>query len=237
MSKKIFSLLLVVVLLLGCLTGCGLINKIKSWFNKEPAAATYKKAEYNTTTAVMPSNWNELTYADGNDTQIMSYIGSSFFSYDYKFENDQKFLEDGSINKAGVVDGAFTTNYDAATAIKDVTSTVDAKWGYTADQKAEGGYAWQITLRTDLKWDDGTPINAHDFVYSMQAQLDPDFMNFRANTYYDTLKIKNSRDYFFQKAPIYAPVVPPYGSDETPDYSFDITSNEVYISMESTDFV
>ncbi len=160
--------------------------------------AVFKQAEYNTTTVTMPSNWNELTYADNNDTQIMSYIGSSFFDYDYKFENDQKYNADGSINKDGIVAGAYTTNYSAATKLEDVTATVDAKWGYTEAQKAEGGYAWKITLRNDLKWDDGTPITAADFVYSMQAQLDPAFMNFRANLYYDTLMIKNSKAYFFQ---------------------------------------
>ena len=160
--------------------------------------AVFKKAEYNTTTSVMPSNWNELTYADNNDTQIMSYIGSSFFDYDYKFEGDVKYNADGSINKAGIVQGAYTTNYSAATKLEDVTSIVDAKWGYTDAQKAEGGYAWKITLRDDLKWDDGTPIVAADFVYSMQAQLDPAFMNFRGNTYYDTLMLKGSRAYFFK---------------------------------------
>ncbi|MBQ3154352.1 MAG: hypothetical protein IJB88_03885, partial [Clostridia bacterium] len=146
----------------------------------------------------MPSNWNELTYADNNDTQIMSYIGSSFFDYDYKFVDDVKYNADGSINKEGIVDGAYTTNYSAATKLEDVTATVDAKWGYTDDQKAEGGYAWKITLRDDLKWDDGAAITAEDFVYSMKELLDPAFMNFRANTYYDTLKIKNSKAYFFQ---------------------------------------
>jgi len=160
--------------------------------------AEYKQAEYNTTTSVMPSNWNEFTYADNNDTQIMSYIGSSFFDYDYKFENDQKFNADGSINKDGIVPGAYTTNYSAATKLEDVTATVDAKWGYTDAQKAEGGYAWKITLRDDLKWDDGTAITAADFEYSMKELLDPAFMNFRANTYYDTLMIKNSKPYFFQ---------------------------------------
>ena len=160
--------------------------------------ATFKQAEYNTTTATMPSNWNEMTYADNNDTQILSYIGSSFFDYDYKFEDNKKFNEDGSINKAGIVEGAYTTNYSAATKLEDVTSTVADKWGYTDAQKAEGGYAWKITLRDDLKWDDGTPIKAADFIYSMQQQLDPAFMNFRANTYYDTLKIKGSKAYFFQ---------------------------------------
>ncbi len=164
----------------------------------EIVPATFKQAEYNTTTAVMPSNWNEFTYADNNDTQIMSYIGSSFFDYDYKFEDDKKFNEDGSINKDGIVPGAYTTNYSAATLLEDVTASVDAKWGYTDEQKAEGGYAWKITLRDDLKWDDGTPITAADFVYSMKELLDPAFMNFRANTYYDTLMIKNSKVYFFQ---------------------------------------
>ena len=188
---KVLSFALVAMMLVGAFVACGP--------EEEPVVpATFKQAEYNTTTTTMPSNWNEFTYADNNDTQIMSYIGSSFFTYDYKFENDQKYNADGSINKAGIVAGAYTTNYDAATKLEDVTATVDAKWGYTAAQKKEGGYAWKITLRDDLKWDDGTAIKAADFVWSMKQLLDPAFMNFRANTYYDTLMIKNSKAYFFQ---------------------------------------
>ena len=182
----VLCLVMVATMFVGCVKDKGVVD------------ADLKQAEYNTTTSVMPSNWNEFTYADNNDTQIMSYIGSSFFEYDYKFENDEKFNKDGTINKAGIVPGAYTTNYSAATKLEDITATVDAKWGYTDDQKAEGGYAWKITLRDDLKWDDGTAITAADFVYSMQQLLDPAFMNFRANTYYDTLMIKNSKAYFFQ---------------------------------------
>ena len=104
---------------------------------------------YRTVTATMPSNWNELTYQDNNDTQILSYIGSSFFEYDYEFDEAKggKFNEDGSINADAIVPGSFTTNYAAATKLEDVTSTVDAKWGYTDEQKEAGGYAWKITLR------------------------------------------------------------------------------------------
>ena len=188
MSKTLKSLLSVVLCLMLC----------ASMFTASAEQVAPKQAEYNTTTSVMPSNWNEFTYADNNDTQIMSYIGSSFFDYDYKFEDDKKFNEDGSINKDGIVPGAYTTNYSAATKLEDVTASVDAKWGYTDEQKAEGGYAWKITLRNDLMWDDGTPITAADFEYSMKERLDPAFMNFRANTYYDTLMIKNSKAYFFQ---------------------------------------
>ena len=212
--KKVFAIALVATMMVGAAAGCG--NGGNENPTPTPTTAAqpgvdqpgtdnpqvtpyvYKQAEYNTTTSVMPSNWNEFTYADNNDTQIMSYIGSSFFTYDYKFENDKKFNEDGSINKDGIVPGAYTTNYSAATKLEDVTASVDAKWGYTDAQKAEGGYAWKITFRDDLKWDDGTPITAADFEYSMQQLLDPTFMNFRANTYYDTLMIKNSKGYFFQ---------------------------------------
>jgi len=232
MSKKMkfLALVMCLVMVVSVLVGCKPKNPVVT----PPAQATFKQAEYNTTTTVMPSNWNELTYQDNNDTQIMSYIGSSFFDYDYKFKDDKKFNEDGSINKEGIVPGAYTTNYSAATKLEDVTSSVDAKWGYTAEQKAEGGYAWKITLRDDLKWDDGTAITAEDFVWSMQQTLDPKFMNYRANTYYDTLMIKNAKAYFYSGAPLYTPIVPPYGEGETPDYSFNIEGAEVYLNTTTT---
>ena len=210
-STKILALILVVAMCFTMLASCGLFGKCdhvdaddngkcdKCGENYEDGAEEVDDGtvSYNTTTVTMPSNWNELNYSDNNDTQIMSYIGSSFFTYDYKFDGG-KFKADGTVNLEGIVPGAFITTYSAATKLEDVTSAVDAKWGYTDEQKAEGGYAWKITLRDDLKWDDGTPITAADFEYSMKAQLDPAFMNFRANTYYDTLKVKNSRGYFFQ---------------------------------------
>ncbi len=227
-STKIFALLLVVVMCFTMLASCGLFgkkcdghvdanddgkcDKCEADFDdgKEPGPGpdedekddvtpfVPKQAEYNTYTSTMPSNWNELTYQDNNDTQIMSYLGSSFFDFDYKFEDGKKYNADGSINVDGIVKDAFTVNYSAATKLEDVTSLVGAKWGYTDEQKAEGGYAWKITLRDDLQWDDGTAITAADFVYSMEQQLDPNFMNYRGNTFYDTLRLKNAKNYFFK---------------------------------------
>ncbi len=218
--KSVLSVVLCLVLVAALFAGC----------KEEPVPqVSLKQAQYNTTTSVMPSNWNEFTYADNNDTQIMSYIGSSFFEYDYKFEGDKKFNADGSVNKAGIVPGAYTTNYSAATKLEDVTASVDAKWGYTDDQKAEGGYAWKITLRDDLKWDDGTAITAADFVYSMQQLLDPAFMNFRANTYYDTLMIKNSKAYFFQNTEgTYEPVGSKYASNKAAIAAGEVLYIDVY---------
>lgn len=195
--KKLLALLMVLAMTVACFASCGTKDD-STGDSTGVTPAVIKKGTYHTTTATMPSNWNELTYQDNNDTQILNYITSGFFEYDYKFDDAKggKYNADGSINVDAIVPGGYTTNYLAATDLKDVTATVDAKWGYTDAQKAAGGYAWQITLRKDLKWDDGTAIKADDYVYSMQAQLDPDFLNFRADTYYNTLQVKKAKAYF-----------------------------------------
>ena len=136
----------------------------------DPTTGTHT---YNTYTTVSPSNWNELTYQDNNDTQIMSRISSSFFSYDYVFDKDGK-----------PVSGQFQTKYDAATALKDVTAKYAGDENYAVPATAEKNYAYEITLRNDLKWDDGTAIKAEDFVYSMKEQLNPLFLNYRADSFY-----------------------------------------------------
>lgn len=204
--KKLLALLLAMAMVFACFASCGGNKDSVSTSDSagtsdssgDVTPAVIKKGTYHTTTATMPSNWNELTYQDNNDTKIMNYITSGFFEYDYKFDDAKggKYNADGSINVDAIVPGGYTTNYLAATDLKDVTATVDAKWGYTDAQKAAGGYAWQITLRKDLKWDDGTAIKADDYVYSMQAQLDPDFLNYRADTYYNTLQVKKAKAYF-----------------------------------------
>lgn len=202
--KKLLALLLAMAMVFACFASCGgnkdsgSTSSAGTNDSSDVTPAVIKKGTYHTTTATMPSNWNELTYQDNNDTQILNYITSGFFEYDYKFDDAKggKYNADGSINVDAIVPGGYTTNYLAATDLKDVTATVDAKWGYTDAQKAAGGYAWQITLRKDLKWDDGTAIKADDYVYSMQAQLDPDFLNFRADTYYNTLQVKKAKAYF-----------------------------------------
>jgi oligopeptide transport system substrate-binding protein len=110
-----------------------------------------------------------LTYQDNNDTQIMNYLASSFFASDFEFDA-----------AGNVVSGAFTTKFAAATALVDVSQSVDAKWGIEDDEKER---AWKITLRNDLEWENGDPIKAGDFVYSMKQQLDPAYMNYRESSY------------------------------------------------------
>ncbi len=168
--------------------------------DKCPGHGTAKGTHtYNDYTSTIPSMWNELESTDANNDQIMSWLTSGFFEYDFEFENGKKFNDDGSVNAEGILPGKFVTKYSAVAALEDVTSKYAKDWNLTEDQVKMGGYAWKLTLRDDLKWDDGTPIAAEDFVYSMQQQLDPKFQYKRSDSYYiNAVKIHNARDYVYQ---------------------------------------
>ena len=150
---------------------------------EEPIPEGTGRYTYNTYTTISPSNWSELSYQDNNDTQIMSYIGSSFFSYDFKYDD-----------KGEIIPGEFVMKYDAATKLEDVSAQyVGTEWGVPEGGK---GFAYKITLREDLKWDDGTPIKAEDFVWTMQQQLDPKFQHYRADSFYvGATVIVNAQNY------------------------------------------
>lgn len=174
---RLLAIVLVVVLALSLLTAC-----------KQPDNGGRPEGDYtyNTYLAVSPSNWNELTYQDNNDTNIMSYISVQFFEFNFKFD------EDGAI-----IDGEFTVDYSGATALEDITSEyVGAYEHIGADDK---GLVWKITLRDDLKWDDGTAISAADYVYTMKQQLDPLFKNYRADSFYvGATVLHNAKAYVYQ---------------------------------------
>ena len=104
----------------------------------------YKQGTFRTFTTVVPSTWNILDSIDQNNQQIMSYLSSGFYEYDYEFDEAQggKYNKDGSINLNAIVDGKFEVKYSAATKLEDMTSEVDAKWGYTDAEKEAGAYAW-----------------------------------------------------------------------------------------------
>ena len=139
--------------------------------NYNPLVDDGKSYTYNTYVSLSPSNWNELTYQDNNDTEVMSWIGSSFFTYDFKYDDNGEILP-----------GEFQMKYGAATNLEDISAVVDPKWNVP---EGATGYAYRITLREDLRWENGDRITAHDFVYTMKQQLDPLFQNYRADSFYN----------------------------------------------------
>ena len=193
--KRLLTLLLALVMAIGCFASCKGNNPSSS--SSTPGSSsgtgdtgssgdpTQKTYTYNTYTTVSPSNWNELTYQDKNDTQIMNYLAGSFFSFDFKYDS-----------KGDIIDGEFEVKYDFATALQDVTDVYGEEYGLDPNTP---NHVWKITIRNDGKWDDGTPIKAQDFVYSMKEQLNPLFKNYRADSYYNgSVNLVNAKNYVFQ---------------------------------------
>lgn len=190
-QKKLLMLIamvLVVVLCASVLTACKKDKGNDDENVTKPGtgwedAKMYTMREY---TSQMPSQWCTILSSDNANSTMESYFTSAFYEFNYKFDANGK-----------IVPGAYTVEYSASTKLEDVTKKYAGKYGLAAD--AEKGQAFAMTLRNDLKWDDGTPIKAADFVYSMSQQLSPKYLFATASNYYSgNYVIHNAQNYVKQ---------------------------------------
>lgn len=190
-QKKLLMLIamvLVVVLCASVLTACKKDKGNDDENVTKPGTGwedpkMYTMREY---TAQMPSQWCTILSSDNVNNTMESYFTSAFYEFNYKFDANGK-----------IVPGAYTVEYSAATKLEDVTKKYAGQYGLAAD--AEKGQAFAMTLRNDLKWDDGTPIKAADFVYTMMQQLSPKYLFATASNYYSgNYVIHNAQNYVKQ---------------------------------------
>lgn len=136
-----------------------------------------------------PNTWNPHEWQSSTDRYILDYTTLGYYNF--------------IVNKDH-------TSYEAYPELAaempiDVTKEYAGKNGVPAD--ATEGWVKKIILRKDLCWEDGTPINAEDFIYSYKELLNPKMKNFRASDVYDgTLTIVNAREYFYDGTEGYAKV-------------------------------
>lgn len=190
-QKKLLMLIamvLVVVLCASVLTACKKDKGNDDENVTKPGTGwedpkMYTMREY---TSQMPSQWCTILSSDNVNNEMESYFTSAFYEFNYKFDANGK-----------IVPGAYTVEYSASTKLEDVTKKYAGKYGLAAD--AEKGQAFAMTLRNDLKWDDGTPIKAADFVYTMMQQLSPKYLFATASNYYSgNYVIHNAQNYVKQ---------------------------------------
>lgn len=190
-QKKLLMLIamvLVVVLCASVLTACKKDKGNDDENVTKPGTGwedpkMYTMREY---TSQMPSQWCTILSSDNVNNEMESYFTSAFYEFNYKFDANGK-----------IVPGAYTVEYSASTKLEDVTAKYAGRYGLAAD--AEKGQAFAMTLRNDLTWDDGTPIKAADFVYSMSQQLSPKYLFATASNYYSgNYVIHNAQNYVKQ---------------------------------------
>ena len=192
-----------------------------------PQAKSYTFNDY---TTALGTNWNPHTWETNADDNILSYISSPFCTMSIKDSEN----------------GIYQWIYEMATSITDVTKDhqddltkykVTLPEGKAASDVTEG-YVYEIKLNPNAMWETGEKINADDYIYSMKMLLDSSMRNYRSNLYWSgESAVAGGLAYYNSEAPIYDPMVPAYGENDTPDYSYDldagIARGEVYINLSS----
>ncbi len=146
---------------------------------------------YTEATSNLSANWNPHTYQTVDEAYALDYITIGLYGF---FFNDELHPVEGKEPYSGYV----IQPEMAASLPVDVTTTIKALEGnpYHIPESAEAGYAYTIDLNPDAKWQDGTPITAATYVYSMKQLLDPDLKNYRATDYMDgDFVIANAANY------------------------------------------
>lgn len=225
-QKKLLMLIamvLVVVLCASVLTACkkdkgnddGNVTKPGTGWED---AKMYTMREY---TSQMPSQWCTILSNDNANSTMESYFTSAFYEFNYKFDANGK-----------IVPGAYTVEYSASTKLEDVTKKYAGQYGLAAD--AEKGQAFAMTLRNDLTWDDGTPIKAADFVYTMSQQLSPKYLFDTASNYYSgNYVIHNAEKYVKQGQKGMFPatsVVTEYNQSDDAKLIFTLNGHDSYVA-------
>ena len=138
----------------------------------------YTYTDYTGGTANM--NWSTHNWETNEDNAIQTYLISPFYTF---------YLN-------STADGWSVACEAAAELPQDVTADYVGQYGI---EEGDSLKAWKIVLREDLKWEDGTPINAHDFVYSAKELLDPIQKNRRADSLYaGDFQIVGAKEYVKQ---------------------------------------
>ena len=195
--KRVVSLMLVLCMVLVLAVGCG---------TKDPAdpadkptdptnggeTATVDTYTYKGYDSALGNNWNPHTWETNADDAINSYISSPFCT--------MSILDSEN--------GIYQWVYEMATSIEDVTAAnqgdltkyeVTLPEGQTAEQTTEG-YVYEIKLNPNAKWENGDPITADDYIYSIEQLLNPDMLNYRANLYYaGESAVAGGHEYYYSK--------------------------------------
>ena len=183
--KKTLALLLAVLMVVSVFAGCAPKEPVATdptdgttpaTSGSTPVDANAIDYTYNSYSTALGNNWNPHTWETNADDTILTYLSTPL----------------ASMVAMDTVNGVYQWTFLAATDVVDVTAEhqddltkypVKLPEGATADTITEG-YVYEIRLNPDMKWEDGTPITADDYIYSMQQLLNPDMQNYRSNLYW-----------------------------------------------------
>ena len=184
MKKRLVAAVLAVAAMLSAVTLFGCESNSEVSENSETSSGgiiTNPTYTYNDYLDEDPKIWSPFSWKTDEDEYVLKLTQTGLYEF--------------ALNSAG--DGYELVGEMAADEPIDVTIEYAAneKWGIPAD--AEAGYAYKISLNKNACWEDGTPINADTYIYSMQQLLDCSLKNYRASNFTTgTLALVNGNEYY-----------------------------------------
>ncbi len=186
------------------------------WEPVNSKAVAYSPGEtYKTAIAVDTAHYNPLTYTDNFQGSLFGYLSANFYSEEVDWD---KAIAAGMADFEGDFSKFVDKNgeggpYLTAALEPKLIMRMAAAWPVDADgvsYEDENGYldidlakeilsiSWTYKMREDLKFENGDPINADVYEYTLKQYLDPVQQNSRGfHVYEDTyLEVLNSKAYF-----------------------------------------
>ncbi|MGN0818640.1 MAG: ABC transporter substrate-binding protein, partial [Candidatus Coproplasma sp.] len=186
--------------------------------NGNTTTSTYT---YRMATDSLPTAWNIHTYQANAATMVLDYTEDGLYTFDY---NSTK-------------DGYQIVPSMASAMPVDVSSSyVGTTWGITSNDTWR---AIRVSLRHDLKFDNGDAITAQDFVDSIKLLLDPDAANYRADSLYGgQFSLVNAEKYVKQGSYSYSAMVSAdYLDEEYFDPDDMVADENGYLQLDGKDAV
>ncbi len=127
------------------------------------------------------STWSPTDWEISSEYDLLGYTVTPFYGF---WMNETK-------------DGYDIVPELAAEFPVDVTAAYAGNATYGVPEGATEGYAWQVKMRENAVWEDGTPITAADVGYTLRQFLSPDMKNYRASLFYQGgTALANAEDYY-----------------------------------------
>jgi oligopeptide transport system substrate-binding protein len=187
-SKRLLALLLamaMVVSMAAC--GSGSSDTATTDTASTDAAATDTASDSESTytysyTSGCPNTWSPTDEEGETELAVLGYTTTPLWMF---VMNDAK-------------DGYDIIPAGASAMPVDITAEFADKERYGIPDDATEGYVWSVELNPDLCWEDGTPITADDYLYSLQQYLNPDMSNYRASYLYaGSAAFANAEAYYY----------------------------------------
>ena len=172
-------------------------------------AGTAEDPAYRMWTSADPSTLNHLNYADSVESDFLSILAGQLVAFDWKLDENGKGI-------------GWEIKPEMLSVLPYAVEQNEAgEWVTVEDFSGLNQYkTWKFDLRHDLKWENGDPMNADDFIYTYKLVLDPVLNMKRANYFYGgDAPIEGAAAYFNQTAetPVSWDSV---GIKKVDDYSF-----------------